>query len=559
MAKQPGGGEPPLQFSDRETLEAWLNTQEREAAVAIAARAALRVAPLAWRVPQAGDRGGARRFLNLTSAIFRATAVARVAGAYPTRANELRAFSAASNADAASAAAYTADAVAPAPAAFYVARSAANAASAAAYYSDDATAVHAADAAGAAANAAAIWAEVSADARALARGDSLAGAPLWTLSRPDWSREYWERLKAALPKDENWRVWIDWYEDRLKGVAYGEAKEFIFATVPEAEWKKGQAAANKWIADRLGELEGTQAEAPEEIASPKVLDLPPPALPEPGPGPRIVVRDERLDLAPHREPLKPPLGKRPKILLDELRDAVRDFANSFDPTSNAHGQIRKILERYRAQIELDDPDIDLIFALGLRLENTMLAVEREIKNGWEPELENSQREALSSALRLHAVLIASDPDGADLLAAADRYPYRREDDELFKESAEPIAEWIGKTQDFATERLSELVEKLLGEINKGEHPNRVGLVTRNTMQRTLVELVKAASLGVGGAILGHTEFGQAFVVHGATFADKAIAFLLNNEKALRVLAMTASEGFGFLVPVIEWLKMKLKI
>jgi hypothetical protein len=256
LAKQPEGGEPPLQFSDRDKLEAWLQGQKRKAAVAIAARAALRVAPFAARelVPQ-GGKLGRESFENLTSVIFRATAVARVAGAYPTRAKELRATraaAAASSSGSVSAAAAAAAAAVNAPVAIWAVYSA-DAAASAAYWAEVS-----ADADGAALT----WDEVSADARALARGESLAGAPLWTLSRPDWSRKYWERLKAALPKDENWRVWIDWYQDRIIGRAYDEAKEMIFATVPEAEWQKGPSAANKWIADRLAELNQEERKPP---------------------------------------------------------------------------------------------------------------------------------------------------------------------------------------------------------------------------------------------------------------------------------------------------------
>ncbi len=77
MAKQPEGGEPPLQFSDREKLEAWLNTQKREVAVAIAARAALWIAPVA--VSALAPRSGKKQtphVLNLISAILRADRIA---------------------------------------------------------------------------------------------------------------------------------------------------------------------------------------------------------------------------------------------------------------------------------------------------------------------------------------------------------------------------------------------------------------------------------------------------------------------------------------------------
>ncbi len=117
------GGE--LKFENDEELEAWLKTQPREVSVVIAARAALRVLPTLHRY---STNLQPRQFADLTFAAFWASALARVAAKYPTRANELRA----AYADAAYAAAYAADAAANSAYAAHAADSAAYAARAAA-------------------------------------------------------------------------------------------------------------------------------------------------------------------------------------------------------------------------------------------------------------------------------------------------------------------------------------------------------------------------------------------------------------------------------------------
>jgi hypothetical protein len=71
--------------------------------------------------------------------------------------------------------------------------------------------------------------------------------PLWWTNPPDWWTNDWERLKAALPDDQDWDVWIDWYEERLIGGSRGEAYELVFASAPQEVCQSGHAAANAWI------------------------------------------------------------------------------------------------------------------------------------------------------------------------------------------------------------------------------------------------------------------------------------------------------------------------
>jgi hypothetical protein len=74
-------------------------------------------------------------------------------------------------------------------------------------------------------------------------------------------------VQALLPEDEGWDVWIEWYEQRLRGKSRGENYELIFASVPPEEWGKGPRAANAWIRAHLPRSESDNLKAPVEPES----------------------------------------------------------------------------------------------------------------------------------------------------------------------------------------------------------------------------------------------------------------------------------------------------
>lgn len=89
--------------------------------------------------------------------------------------------------------------------------------------------------------------------------------PLWSYGLPGWARSAWTELKGRLPQDEDWAVWFDWYEQRLRGGSPGEAYELVFASIPEEEWDKGPAAANAWIREHLPQRDEEQRTSGHQI------------------------------------------------------------------------------------------------------------------------------------------------------------------------------------------------------------------------------------------------------------------------------------------------------
>jgi hypothetical protein len=95
---------------------------------------------------------------------------------------------------------------------------------------------------------------------------ALADSSLWLARTPKTVNDAWRDTKVALPKNEDWRVWIEWYRDRLRGISRAEAYEIVFASVPQEVWEKGPAAANAWIRAHLPKL--PKAALPPELPEP---------------------------------------------------------------------------------------------------------------------------------------------------------------------------------------------------------------------------------------------------------------------------------------------------
>jgi hypothetical protein len=330
-----------VDFSERDEVKRWLDAikpaeRRREVAVVIAARAALRVAPLTYKPVRQSKKRRDAAFSAIVLPVFRATALPWVAAVNAPHGNELRlaanaANAAANAADAYAAASAAADADA-ADAAYAAANAAAAAAAAAANAADADAAAYAAafaaaaNAAAAAANAAdAAWIDAGRPAAQLAR------APLWLEGAPGWADRAWQDLRSAmLASHEDWRVWTDWYEARLLGNLtwpVNEALEVARALIDDDTWKQGPRAVNAEIGRIIAEHESLKAR--------------PAAF-------RFQVVADKIDAAP--------LDARP---LDA--ETAREF---YDEAKLKAGKLSKTLERAQADENLRVHLARLIQRLG---------------------------------------------------------------------------------------------------------------------------------------------------------------------------------------------------
>jgi hypothetical protein len=247
-------------ISSQKELEEFLKTRPRKNSIAIASRVALRVTPFLVSFDLQSDRYRGM-YLSCLRASSISWAAMRMAGQEIERAAAADAYAAAyANADVA------ADAYAAAAASANAAVSAASANAAV-----SASAIAAASSAAAAAAAIFVFdilPSVNADIQALLNKQNLAEAPLWPDGIPPEIEEKWQELKLTLLSfpDENWQVWTDWYEARLKGAPFTAELEKTRALLPNELWKKGPKEVNAEIA-RLIE-EHSAPKLPPDLTAP---------------------------------------------------------------------------------------------------------------------------------------------------------------------------------------------------------------------------------------------------------------------------------------------------
>jgi hypothetical protein len=229
----------------------WLETQPHEVSLAIAARAALRVLPL---VEYALLRRAERFRSNVVLPCFRATVIPWVGAKYPTRDAQLHAGNPADGARAArttllgTAAGNTVVNAASSAAAAYSTstRNAALEAISAITHSASASSGYFTHIINAANFDAAAIDNGKTDEQRRQLAARISDRPLWPDRVPTTIASAWNLLKKQLlAANEDWEVWIEWYEDRLRGRASIDSDiDLAYIAPRNQQWKDGPKVVN---------------------------------------------------------------------------------------------------------------------------------------------------------------------------------------------------------------------------------------------------------------------------------------------------------------------------
>lgn len=90
---------------------------------------------------------------------------------------------------------------------------------------------------------------------------SFVSLPLWPggVEATTWLSQSWDATKEVLNGlNDDWHVWVDWYQDRLDGKPANKDLELAKAQIPNELWEAGPATVNAEIARLNREHEGDE-------------------------------------------------------------------------------------------------------------------------------------------------------------------------------------------------------------------------------------------------------------------------------------------------------------
>lgn len=494
---------------------------------------------------------------DLVLPIFRVVAASWLAGTWPSQGAAVRsAESALSAADSTSYAAYSAESVGHESAlsdalnaAAFSARSAAHSAAGSA-----ADSARFADAALSAAffshsaHSAALWESVSTDATAIetqSPSGQVMQLPLWATTTPEWASAEWQQLQQMLVSlDSNWRVWTEWYDDRLRGAESPKSRplieklELARVLIPDEDWVKGPGHVNAIIADLEAQYRATTP--PQRSA---IIEV-------------AYGEDGRL----HRQPSQPP-GARDEAQARRQHAAWQAHSEQLaaleerDPGRNSPA-FGSALKSYRAALgsKFEAMDVIKLGVHGTRIDAYAARAD-------ETFLEDIASEvvALSAA---HGLFIRQFPEWLDYISDASGEPTTDAVDAAIN-VAKATAEAPDIIGDDVAEAAIELAEAATRPLaaNPEDRPPRIVerellRSTGNILSGMFDPLVKyARDMGSGGrkgSIKGFEKGTEAFVKR----ATLAVAF--GGTSYVLALAAGMPAEFGWIISVLTLLKSKLK-
>lgn len=277
------------------------------------------------------------------------------------------------------------------------------------------------------------------------------------------------------------------------------------------------------------------------------------ALPDQGVGIRFVLSDNgTIGLA---RPDLPSDGLSAiQTILPELQASAKDLVALLNG-SNTYPTLAGLAARYTEAISGDNLAIGLIYALGVRLENSYKRIEVEILKGELPTLPPDTGEALDSVLSLHGPMILSTSEGRQLFDQSNEFRRSDAETEQYRAVAEKLVEAIVQTPDLVERDAANLVAAINEDVGTGPHPARTLQAAHGANRNLLLTIGAVAGAcvtGVIGTAFVASEPGLLAVGTATQAMNAAWGFLQVNAPILReFIAASGGADMGWLSALLR--------
>ncbi|MCA3359851.1 MAG: leucine-rich repeat domain-containing protein [Roseomonas sp.] len=347
--------------------------------------------------------------------------------------------------------------------------------------------------------------------------------------------------------------------------------------------------------------ESIESEAKEPDPPTPVEDAgDPPAIPEQGAGPRVILdQTGRLVFA---RPSDLDANGNDRNRLEALHPALREAAAELTkvlqdhPSNLRNERLLQKAEAYRALVDLplDEVNFARLYGAGMQLLNAAAATRRALEAGRVdvPELAPVQDECLANIENLHPPFVLASRDGQEMLADQTTIKLTAEAVEGIKEAGTELGAELINHPDLADREVGETIRDAAAEIGQGENEARDAVNTVSTMRNAVIVLTTASKWAIIPTAVGFAAGGPPGAIaaggatlwwYGAKVAEKTKAFQADADRAAKALDAEAEKlpiirnrmarhqrlllkvepklrritqlpGFTWLGPSLDWLK-----
>ncbi len=273
--------------------------------------------------------------------------------------------------------------------------------------------------------------------------------------------------------------------------------------------------------------------------------LPPPEIPEAGPGPQFVIRDDGvIDFAPPSSLDSSGNNiSRLRSLHPTMCELIRSVAEALGRGNVAHKDLFDRAQNYRVLIdrELHAIPFAQLYVEGLRLENAWKAANEKIAEKELPSLSASTTEELATLLSLHGTFMLSTADGLALLGLEERYQRGPGAERDLREALSMFSRELTGQPHFVASRVATFIANTTDGAGQGKYPERSAVAAVSTTKNIAVVMVSGAVLGAF-PFVGNLVAGEAGAIGAGAITVVGLAGL-RNAKSFLAISGLVTKGF----------------